>query len=29
VAEHRLTEDEALEIARALAYELPKKAYRL
>ena len=29
VAEHRLPEDEALEVARELAYELPKRAYRL
>lgn len=29
VAEHRLEEDEATEVARALAYELPKAAYRL
>jgi len=29
VADHRLAEDEAVEVARALAYELPKKAYRL
>jgi glucuronate isomerase len=29
VAEHRLHEDEAFELARALAYDLPKAAYRL
>lgn len=29
VAEHRLDEDEALETARLLAYELPKRAYKL
>jgi glucuronate isomerase len=29
VAEHRLEEDEAHEVARALAYELVKRAYRL
>ena len=29
VAEHRLEEDEAAEIARDLAYALPKQAYRL
>ena len=29
VAEHRLPEDEALEVARALAYDLPKQAYKL
>jgi glucuronate isomerase len=29
VAEHRLTEDEAVEIAHELAYRLAKKAYRL
>ena len=29
VAEHRLDEDEAHELARALAYELAKSAYRL
>ncbi|MGX5843420.1 glucuronate isomerase [Mesorhizobium sp. ArgA1] len=29
VAEHRLTEDEAHELARELAYTLAKKAYRL
>ncbi|WP_380872740.1 uronate isomerase [Sphingomonas sp. DBB INV C78] len=29
VAEHRLEEDEAHEVARALAYDLVKKAYRL
>jgi glucuronate isomerase len=29
VAEHRLDEDEAAEIAVALAYELPKQAYKL
>ncbi|WP_243040422.1 glucuronate isomerase [Dyella sedimenti] len=29
VAEHRMDEDEAAELAVALAYELPKKAYRL
>jgi glucuronate isomerase len=29
VAEHRLAEDEALETARSLAYDLPKRAYRL
>lgn len=29
VAEHRLREDEALEVARDLAYNLAKKAYRL
>ena len=29
VAEHRLDEDEALEIALDLAYRLPKKAYKL
>jgi glucuronate isomerase len=29
VAEHRLDEDEAEEVARALAYDLVKDAYRL
>ena len=29
VAEHRLEEDEALEVAQDLAYRLVKKAYRL
>ena len=29
VAEHRLPEDEALEVARELAYRLAKRAYRL
>jgi glucuronate isomerase len=29
VTEHRLPEDEALEVARALAYDLPKRAYKL
>ena len=29
VAEHRLEEDEAMEVARDLAYNLVKKAYRL
>ncbi|MEQ1899472.1 MAG: glucuronate isomerase [Devosia sp.] len=29
VAEYRLDEDEAFEVARALAYDLPKSAYRL
>ena len=29
VAEHRLEEDEALEVAHDLAYRLVKKAYRL
>lgn len=29
VAEHRLDEDEAFEVAHALAYDLPKKAYGL
>ena len=29
VAEHRLGEDEAFEVARDLAYTLPKKAYKL
>jgi glucuronate isomerase len=29
VAEHRLPEDEALEVARDLAYHLPKRAYKL
>jgi glucuronate isomerase len=29
VAEHRLDEDEAREVAVALAYDLPKRAYRL
>ncbi len=29
VAEHRLDEDEALEVAIELAYHLPKRAYRL
>jgi glucuronate isomerase len=29
VAEHRLDEDEAFEVARDLAYRLVKKAYRL
>jgi glucuronate isomerase len=29
VADHRLDEDEAAEIAVQLAYELPKKAYKL
>ncbi|NNM72722.1 glucuronate isomerase [Enterovirga aerilata] len=29
VAEHRLDEDEALELAQDLAYGLPKRAYRL
>ncbi len=28
VADHRLREDEAFEIARDLAYELPRKASR-
>jgi glucuronate isomerase len=28
-AEHRLREDEAVEVARDLAYGLAKKAYRL
>jgi glucuronate isomerase len=29
VAEHRLPEDEAFEVARDLAYNLPKRAYKL
>jgi glucuronate isomerase len=29
VADHRLPEDEAAEVAAALAYELPRKAYKL
>jgi glucuronate isomerase len=29
VAEHRLDEDEALDVAQDLAYGLVKKAYRL
>jgi glucuronate isomerase len=29
VAEHRLEEDEALEVAHDLAYNLVKEAYRL
>ena len=29
VAEHRLDEDEAHEVARELAYDLVKKAYKL
>ena len=29
VVEHRLDEDEAREVARDLAYDLAKKAYRL
>jgi glucuronate isomerase len=29
VAEHRMNEDEAVEVARDLAYRLPKQAYRL
>jgi glucuronate isomerase len=29
VAEHQLDEDEAFEVAHALAYELARKAYRL
>ena len=29
VAEHRLAEDEAAEVAVDLAYRLPKKAYKL
>jgi glucuronate isomerase len=29
VAQHRLAEDEALEVAHALTYGLVKKAYRL
>ncbi len=29
VAEHRLEEDEAMDVARDLAYRLVKKAYRL
>jgi glucuronate isomerase len=29
VAEHRLPEEEAVEVARDLAYRLPKKAYKL
>jgi glucuronate isomerase len=29
VAEHRLEEDEALEVAVDLAYRLAKRAYRL
>jgi glucuronate isomerase len=29
VAEHRMAEDEAAETAVALAYNLPKAAYRL
>jgi glucuronate isomerase len=29
VAQHRLEEDEAFELARELAYSLAKKAYRL
>ena len=29
VAEHRLEEDEAMDLAQALAYDLVRKAYRL
>jgi glucuronate isomerase len=29
VAEHRMNEDEAAEVAKDLAYTLPKRAYRL
>jgi glucuronate isomerase len=29
VAEHRLDEDEAMELAHQLTYDLVKKAYRL
>jgi glucuronate isomerase len=29
VAEHRMSEEDAVSVARALAYELPKSAYRL
>jgi glucuronate isomerase len=29
VAEHRMEEDEAFDVARDLAYELVKRAYRL
>lgn len=29
VAEHRMSEEDAAEVARALAYELPRSAYRL
>jgi glucuronate isomerase len=29
VAEHRLPEEEAVEVARDLAYNLPKRAYKL
>jgi len=29
IAEHRLDEDEALDVAKDLAYNLVKKAYRL
>jgi len=29
VAEHRMEEDEAVEVAQDLAYRLVKKAYRL
>ncbi|HVS76636.1 MAG TPA: glucuronate isomerase [Steroidobacteraceae bacterium] len=29
VAEHRLPQDEAVEVAHALAYDLPKRAYKL
>src|SRR4029078_11840608 len=29
VAEHRMSEDEAAEVARDLAYNLPKQAYKL
>jgi glucuronate isomerase len=29
VAEHRLDEDEAAEVAQDLAYNLPKRAYKL
>ena len=29
VAEHRLDEDEAMEVAIDLAYRLPKQAYKL
>jgi glucuronate isomerase len=29
VAEHRLPEDEAFQVARDLAYNLPKQAYKL
>ena len=29
VAEHRLPEEEAAEVARDLAYNLPKRAYKL